>query len=69
MGKRVRAIADKRYVVMTVECPRCRIEQKVHVAVRVGFGQMGNERIQCINCDHPFKVTVADRIIRGPFPR
>jgi hypothetical protein len=62
------AMADDRYVIMTVECPRCKTKQKVHVAARTGFAQMGDQTIQCLRCDDHFKVTVPDRIIRGPFP-
>jgi hypothetical protein len=61
-------MADDRYVIMTVECPRCKTKQKVHVAARTGFSQMGDQTIQCLRCDDHFKVTVPDRIIRGPFP-
>jgi transcription elongation factor Elf1 len=61
-------MADERYVVMTVECPRCQIKQKVHVAVHTGPTLMGDQTIPCLNCNSHFKVTVPDRIIRGPFP-
>jgi hypothetical protein len=61
-------MADDRYVVMTVECQHCKTKQKVHVAVRTGFAQMGDQMIQCIRCDKHFVATVPDRIIRGPFP-
>lgn len=61
-------MADKRFVVMTVECPTCKTKQKVHVAARTGFAQMGDQTIQCLRCDNYFKATVPDRIIRGPFP-
>jgi phage FluMu protein Com len=61
-------MADERYVVMTVECPRCKTKQKIHVATRTGFAQMGDQPIRCIRCNTHFKVTVPDRIIRGPFP-
>jgi phage FluMu protein Com len=61
-------MAEERYVVMTVECPRCKTKQKVHVAARTGFPQMGGQTIPCIRCNTHFKVTVPDRIIRGPFP-
>jgi DNA-directed RNA polymerase subunit M/transcription elongation factor TFIIS len=62
------AMADDRYVIMTVECPRCKTKQKVHVAARTGFAQMGDQTIQCLRCDDHFKATVPDSIIRGPFP-
>ena len=55
-------------VVVTLQCPRCKTLQKVHIAARAGFGQMGGERVSCINCDNRFKVTIPDKIIRGPFP-
>jgi hypothetical protein len=62
-------MADERYIIMTVECPRCRTKQKVHVNTRAGLPlKIGDERVQCIRCDIQFKVTVPDRIIRGPFP-
>ena len=61
-------MADKPYVVMTVECPTCKTKQKVHVAARTGFAQMGDQTIQCIRCNNYFKVTVSDKIVGGPFP-
>ena len=61
-------MADKPYVVMTVECPTCKTKQKVHVAASAGFEQKGDRTIQCIRCDNHFKVTVPDRIVDGPFP-
>jgi hypothetical protein len=57
----------KQYTVIKVECPRCKTEQKVHVAARKG-AQRDDERIPCIQCDNRFKVRVPDRIIGGPFP-
>ena len=59
---------DERYVVMTVECPRCKTKQKVHVNARTGPTHMGDQTIQCLKCDNYFKVTVPDRIVGGPFP-
>jgi transcription elongation factor Elf1 len=59
---------DKDYDVIIVECPRCKVEQKVHVSARPPIGVMGNERVRCINCDHHFEVKIPDKIIRGPFP-
>jgi hypothetical protein len=61
-------MTDKRYVIVTVECPRCKTKQKVHVTVRVGFGQMNDEAIRCLNCDSHFNAAVPDKILRGPFP-
>jgi transcription elongation factor Elf1 len=61
-------MAEERYVVITLECPRCKTKQKVHVAARTGFAQMGDQTIQCFMCDGHFKVTVPDRIVGGPFP-
>jgi hypothetical protein len=59
---------EKHYVVVTLQCPRCKTQQKVHIAVRPGFGQPGGERVSCIKCDNHSKVTIPDKIIRGPFP-
>jgi len=61
-------MADERYAVMTVECQRCKTKQKVHVAARSGFAQMGSQTIPCIKCEKDFDVMVPDKIIRGPFP-
>lgn len=61
-------MANERYVIMTVECPRCKTKQKIHVAVRTGPSQMADETISCVNCNNRFNVTVPDKIIRGPFP-
>jgi hypothetical protein len=61
-------MADERFVVMPVECPRCKTKQKIHVAARSGPTVMADGRIQCIQCDLHFNVTVPDKIIRGPFP-
>ncbi len=62
-------MADERYVVMKVECSRCKTKQKVHVNVRSGLpAKIGDQTVSCIKCDIHFKVTLPDRIIRGPFP-
>ena len=29
-------MADEHYIVMTVECPRCRTKQKIHVSTDIG---------------------------------
>lgn len=69
MGHGSSARSDKNgHAVLTVECPRCRTKQKVHVAARGEFGQISGERIPCINCNNRFKVAIPDKIIRGPFP-
>jgi transcription elongation factor Elf1 len=60
--------SDKRYLVMTVECTRCKTKQNIHVANRTEVAQKGNEKVPCINCDHRFEVKVPDKFIRGPFP-
>jgi hypothetical protein len=62
------AMADDRYVVMTVGCQNCKTKQRVHVAARTGFAQIGDRTIQCLRSDDHFKVTVPDRIVGGPFP-
>jgi transcription elongation factor Elf1 len=67
LGK-VRAMANERYVVTTVQCPRCKANQKVHVSTNGGDVRMADQTIPCIQCDNYFKATVPNRIIRGPFP-
>ena len=54
---------------MTVECPRCKVRQKIHVAVRPEFAQMGIQYMFCINCESEFDVKVPDKIVSGPFQR
>ena len=61
-------MADERFVVMTVECQHCKTKQKVHIAARTAVGQMGDQNILSIRCNNHFKVTVPDKILRGPFP-
>jgi hypothetical protein len=61
-------VTDKSYIAVTVECSRCKVQQKIHIAARTEFAQLAGERVRWINCDHSFKVTVADKIIGGPFP-
>jgi hypothetical protein len=62
------AMHGERYVVMTVECSRCKTKQKIHVALRTEPKQVGDQTIPCVQCDLDFNVTVPDKIIRGPFP-
>jgi uncharacterized metal-binding protein YceD (DUF177 family) len=62
-------MADERYVVMTVECSRCKTKQKVHVDTPTGLPpKIGDQTVPCVRCGDHFKVTLPDRIIRGPFP-
>ena len=62
-------MADEHYIVMTVECPRCKTKQKVHVNTRAGLPpKVGDQTVPCLKCDNRFEATVPDRIIRGPFP-
>jgi phage FluMu protein Com len=61
-------MSDERYIVMTVECSRCKTKQKVHVALRTAPTQMANESIRCLDCDKLFKAKLPDKIVDGPFP-
>ena len=61
-------MADEHYIVMTVECPRCKTKQKIHVSTSIGGAQMSDQKILCIQCGDHFEVAVPDKIIRGPFP-
>ena len=58
----------KNYVVVKLQCPLCKTMQNIHIAVRAVFGGLGGDRVACVNCDHRFKVTIPNKIIRGPFP-
>jgi hypothetical protein len=61
-------MSDKHYLVMIVECIRCKTKQKIHIANGIKVAQTANEKVPCINCDHRFEVKVPDKFIRGPFP-
>lgn len=56
----------KQYVVTKVECPRCKTEQKIHIAPN--GAQKSGDKIPCIQCDNRFKPSVPERIVDGPFP-
>ena len=58
----------KHYVVMAVECPRCKTKQKIHVSTIGGGVKVEDQTIPCIQCDLNFNVTVPEKIIGGPFP-
>jgi hypothetical protein len=59
---------EKQYMVVTLQCPRCKTFQKVHIDARPGFEQTGGEKVSCLYCDHHFKLTIPEKIIRGPYP-
>jgi Zn ribbon nucleic-acid-binding protein len=61
-------MANKRYIIVTVECSSCKTKQQIHVLARAGAWQMVNARIRCINCGYHFEVSLSDEILRGPFP-
>jgi hypothetical protein len=56
------------FVVVTLQCPRCRAQQIVDIATPLGFVQTSSEKASCIHCGHRFKVTIADKIMREPIP-
>lgn len=49
----------------TIECPHCRVRQKVHVAT--GRTQSGRQYISCLNCASEFEVSLPNKIVAGPF--
>jgi hypothetical protein len=59
---------NERFIVMFVECSRCKTKQKVHVAARPGPTLITNEMIRCLNFDHHFRASVPDKIVAGPVP-
>jgi hypothetical protein len=59
---------ESRFVVTTIECPHCKVKQKVHVAARTGASQMGNQYIFCIGCEQEFNILLPNKIVGGPFP-
>ena len=52
---------------MTLECPHCKVRQKIHVAVAAGLAEKGRQRVSCVNCHREFEVRVADEVVGGPF--
>lgn len=58
----------ERYIIVTVECSRCKTKQKVHVAVHTGPTKMADESIRCLDCDNLSKAKLPDKIVDGPFP-
>ena len=60
--------SKKDHVVVSLHCPRCKAPQRVHIAASPGVTKMSGGTIPCISCDRRFKVTIPNRIIRGPIP-
>jgi hypothetical protein len=56
----------KFFVAVTLQCPGCKTLQIIHIAAGPVFRHAGGEMVSCINCNKHFKVTIPDRIIRGP---
>ena len=51
----------------TIECPHCKVRQKVQIAVRARLAQTGQQYISCLNCASEFEVTLPNKIVAGPF--
>jgi DNA-binding NarL/FixJ family response regulator len=51
---------------MTIECPHCKVTQKIHVA-RPSVLQAGPQYLTCLNCRSEFDVRLPDKIVGGPF--
>jgi DNA-binding NarL/FixJ family response regulator len=51
----------------TIECPHCKVRQNIHVAVQRRPAKKERQYISCINCRTEFDVSVADKIVGGPF--
>jgi hypothetical protein len=66
--KRLKAAMCSDRSIVKVKCLHCKTNQKVHVAARSGFAQMGDQVVRCIMCNGFIKVTVPDKIVGGPFP-
>ena len=52
-----------------LECPRCHILQKVHVATK-GTGDSltgGPPTIECVNCKNNFEMDLPNRIVGEPY--
>jgi DNA-binding NarL/FixJ family response regulator len=51
---------------MIIECPHCRVRQKIHVA-RAGGSRIARQFVSCSNCGSEFDVKVPAKILGGPF--
>jgi hypothetical protein len=49
----------------TIECPHCKVAQKIYIGRTAGKNQ--RQYVSCINCRSEFDVSVADKIVCGPF--
>lgn len=61
-------MANSHYVVVSVECPRCKTVQKLHIAAWTEAAQLASDRVPCVNCGDRFKVMLPEKIVAGPFP-
>jgi DNA-binding NarL/FixJ family response regulator len=50
---------------MTIECPHCKVNQKVHIAIRAAATKE-RQYVSCVNCRSEFDVK-AGKIVGGPF--
>jgi DNA-binding NarL/FixJ family response regulator len=50
---------------ITIECPHCKVSQKVHIATRRA-AMKERQYVSCINCSSKFDVK-AGKIVGGPF--
>lgn len=51
---------------MIIECPHCRVRQKIHVA-RAKASKIERQFLSCPNCGNEFDVKVPAKILGGPF--
>jgi len=50
---------------MTIQCPHCKVNQKVHIAARAAATKE-RQYVSCVNCRSEFDVK-AGKIVGGPF--
>jgi YesN/AraC family two-component response regulator len=50
---------------ITIECPHCRVSQKVHIATRPAATKE-RQYVSCVNCQSDFDVK-AGKVVGGPF--
>jgi DNA-binding NarL/FixJ family response regulator len=52
----------------TIECPHCKVRQKVEVAPQQkGTAPPERQYVSCINCNTEFEVSVRNKIVAGPY--
>jgi transposase-like protein len=61
-------MTKKRSLAIPVECPNCKMKQKIHVAWGTDATEERDQTIPCIKCRRVFTIKTSSEFVRGPFP-